>query len=746
MENIKHYKAYEKALQDQKSILLRYLKFLFIGPPRSGKTSARRRLLREIINLSSFGKPSKSTGVAETNDVIIKKFICGSTAIVNSEWKSISEVQQEEGDLTYTSLARFFYSLISAETTSSDDANPIISSESSDERDFSYDSDTSSDSSELMKKSHSDIKIKPQEKAGRLAVSEESEIKAALEQLATILQSDSPVELQQLLEELTMINMADIGGQPAILEMLPSLTIGPALYFLFFRLDQELAKSYPVRYHASDKEETALESSYCTEDILYQSLSSIACFGCYSPKDVSSSSRILLFGTYKDQVDENRISQMATTLEEKLSKTKLYTKGLLLKTPSGCMFYSVDNMNGDESEMSKIRSDVEDIVKEYFPATRIPAAWLMFRIVLHLLHKPVISLAQCEAIASKLSMPTSVQEALWFFHHKIGSIMYYSDIRSMQDVVICDPQVIFDSVNQLIIDKFSYTISSNRSKGISAHDKDIFRDRGIFSLPQIDEKTSQRSGHLKLTQLVDLLQDLNIIAEVKLDEGEDEDEDEDGDDMDLNVIPTAVQSQPKFIMPAVLKYASKDELEIPMTTNESVPIMIRFKSGFVPFGIFCACTANLITYQELPKWKLKPDEVQWRNKVTFVIGGEFSATLISQDEYFKVQVSYNNGAQKLSLNCSTVLKRVVNSLHTVISKMKFKQPYIKTETPFFSGKQLFDLAFTCSRADSHSNHLMRVVEKSEERYAVCLKEGLHTGLSSEQMVWFDKVRRTNIGV
>ena len=368
VENVKHYEAYERALQDGISLTLRYLKFLFLGPPRSGKTSARRRLVQEIINLSSLGQPSKSTGVAETNDVIIKKLVCESTAIVNSMWQSIrrsqeessSEPQQQEGDLTY--LARWFYRLISA--TSSDGNKTMIKQDDEHVASISEtpsESDPSSDSSKLLKRRRSVVRTKRQNRTSRLNDSEELEIKSALEELTTILQSDSLVELQQLLEELTMINMVDVGGQPTLLEMLPSLTIGPALYFLFFRLDQEFGRCFPVRYHAIDKEkETILESSYCTEDILHQSLSSIACFGCYSQKD-DLSSGVLLFGTYKDKVDDNHISQMTSTLEEKLSKTKLYTEGLLLKTSKGSLFFSVNNMNSNESEMSEILSDVEEL-------------------------------------------------------------------------------------------------------------------------------------------------------------------------------------------------------------------------------------------------------------------------------------------------------------------------------------------------------------------------------------------------
>ena len=752
VENIKHYEAYEQALQDGISLTLRYLKFLFLGPPRSGKTSARRRLVQEIINLSSLGQPSKSTGVAETNDVIIKKLVCESTAIVNSMWQTLrheggSSGPQQQEDFTY--LAQWFYRLISITTRGGEKAIKHDATSVASLTGAPSESDPSFDTGTLKRRGQSTVRGKPQKRMRKLNDTEELEIQAALEKLATILQSDSPVELQQLLEELTMINMVDVGGQPALMEMLPSLTIGPALYFLFFRLDQELGKSYQVRFHAIDKEmETTLESFYCIEDILYQSLSSIACFGCYSQTG-DMSSGVLLFGTYKDKVDANRISHISNTLEEKLLKTKLYQEGLLLKTSKGELFFSLDNMNGDESEMSEIRFDVEEIVKKHFSATPIPAAWLMFRIVLHLLHKPVLSLAQCRAIARNLSMPTSVEEALWFFHHNIGNLMYYSDIPSMQDTVICDPQVIFDSVSELIIDQFRH---GNRS--LSSHEVDDFYRKGQFSLSQINDKTEhQRSGHLKLTQLVDLLKDLNIIAEIN----EDEDEFEISDSNQLqpsvanqsNLFTTdksqpsvANQSQPKFIMPAVLKYASEEELKSPaISNNQSDPIMILFNSGFVPFGVFCATTAHLIARQNSvsPKWRLCDDQVM-RNKVTFCIDRAFFATIASRNQYLQIQISRHPRARKgkpLSFVCSIVRQTVVSSIQAVISKMKFK-PYVKMGMSFFSTGQPFDLAFACCLGESHSNHLMMVVDNSPgERYAECLEEGVEIDLEDKHMVWFD---------
>ena len=72
---------YKLALKGGLSLILRYLKFLFVGSPCSGKTLTQ-RLIKEIVNLSQLGGPSVSTGVAETNDIIIKKVTSEPAAIV----------------------------------------------------------------------------------------------------------------------------------------------------------------------------------------------------------------------------------------------------------------------------------------------------------------------------------------------------------------------------------------------------------------------------------------------------------------------------------------------------------------------------------------------------------------------------------------------------------------------------------------------------------------------------------------
>ena len=735
---------------------MQYLKFLFFGPPRTGKSTARRRLVQEIVNLDSLGEPSASTGVTEANDVIIKKLTSEPAAISGSQWWSMKKSKDngwiDEGDCDY--LAQLFYRLISKTMSETEQTTTVpatvsepalsISESESEEPVIAESTDIKEASSpqkspKLQDHTEQDLlaEFRAELSSVPLSNSEEKEIDEAFKKLTSTLQSGSPDELRKLLEDLTMLNMVDIGGQSAFLELCPAFTTGPALYFIFFRLDQELKKNYQIKYQSADGEETILKSSYCTETVIHQTLSSIACFETQSTDESTSSivsGRAVLVGTYKDQVDDERISQMNTTLRQQLEHTKLYKEDLLLQASEDTLFYSLNNMTGDDSEMSPIRKDIEKIIKNMFSKVDIPASWLMFRIILHFLHKPVVSVTECEEIAKRLSMTTPVREAIWFFHHNVGSLMHYPDIPSMKDMVICDSQVIFDSTSELIIDTFKV---SNRDIPQSAV-KD-FREKGQFSLEHIKDRTeSHRKNHLSLKQLVDLLKSHNILAEIKLDQESSE---------QLKPIQESSaqssQYQPKFVMPAVLKEASEEELKLENSKQEAAPLMIHFEGGFVPFGVFCASVANLIAHRDSlsPRWQLCNGQVM-KNKVKFSIDKSFYATLISRPQYFEIRVErHPRGRSRRSLSniCSTVRQTVVQTLVTVITKMRYNAS-AKVETPTFPTAHSFKLAFTCCMEESHSDHLMKVDKDESGYFGECPKDPIGLDLEMKHLIWFNQVR------
>ena len=81
---------------------LKYIKVLFFGPPRAGKTSTRRRLVGEIQNLAK--EPAQaSTGTAENYDIIVKvnkdRTTASTSIIKKSKWSTVKDFEAMEKTL-----------------------------------------------------------------------------------------------------------------------------------------------------------------------------------------------------------------------------------------------------------------------------------------------------------------------------------------------------------------------------------------------------------------------------------------------------------------------------------------------------------------------------------------------------------------------------------------------------------------------------------------------------------------------
>ncbi len=532
-------------------------------------------------------------------------------------------------------------------------------------------------------------------------------IDMVFEQLDNVIKSGN---LDRQLDELAMANMIDVGGQPAFLEMLPALTVGPALYFIFFRLDQELQKLYEVHFYTKENEDVLLQSSYCVETVIFQLLSTITCFTCSNLSDCKSLSHALLFGTFRDKVTQKDVKKIEEILNDKFRTTSFYKENLLQPTESGKLVFTVDNMDGEELEISGIQRQIETIIEKSFKRTPLPVSWLVLRIILQSLKKPIVGIADCQIIAKRLYMVTPVEEVLWFLHHDTGILLYYQDIPSMKNVVICDPQVIYDCVSELIIETFKRGALNATLKEV-----DDFHDKGRFTLSSLREKTKDISSYLSLDQLIDILKYHNIIAAV-------------------NSTDEVDETKIEFIMFAVLQSASAEELQSQRKCHSEYragPLLIHFECGYVPYGVFCAEVTHLIAHQG--GWLLCQENVK-KNMATFCVDRAFHVTLMSHPQYLEVQISQQKLARtRKSLNevCISVQETVICTLNTVITQMKYK-PY---GSPPISVHSPFKVAFPCCLED-HDNHLMTVKNDGKEWFAECIGGShIEVDLSEEHLMW-----------
>ena len=740
VENLQHFEAYQQALKEGEKVALTYVKLILFGPPMSGKTSTRKRLLNEIVNLQVIGDKTVSTGVAESTEVILKREKCNeeSSDVLNKrmtstsaavfkedggkwQWETVksskpsepSEHEQNqdkwEGDLRY--IAKIFFTIItnnSKDMLKQKQAQPTPNPTNSTEFSLKQIADSSSDVTDPTDKTSEDDM-----NTSATSLPELEAVEKALKSLESTFINHNNAEFQRLIENLIMINMIDVGGQPAFLEMLPTLTIGSALYLLFFRMDHDLQKLQMATFRADESDEAVtLDTEYSIEDVLCQGLSSIASFGCTQPSDTSLQnakpadcqkhvSHALLVGTYKDAAtDIKHCISDVHNLWKKLEKIK---EELLL--PAGERddekFFQVDNMTGHD-KLVYMRQKISKYLSKKYTGWDVPATWLIFRIVLQLMDKPVMTIHECEIVANKLNMCVSMKEALWFLHHVIGCLMYFPKIPSLKNVVICNPQAVFDMISKVIIERFN--CEDMERKFVKC-----FKERGEFSITQIHDCSSQENTKYCLTpkQLVDLMTYHRVIAEI---------------------------GPERYIMPSVLKCASKEDIEKSLTKGSVYPLKIKFSCNYVPIGVFCGAASLLIARLEENGWSLPEDYKLYKNKISFSVGDAYHIDFVAQPLYLGLQVTLQECATRDRMSlikvCNSVKNKVDRALEDFISQMKCKDPALKSA----SDNLFFEPTFNCKCGNS--SHLMSCIPG--KRKGKCTS-GILYDLEYEHLTWFGEV-------
>ncbi len=75
-----------------------------------------------------------------------------------------------------------------------------------------------------------------------------------------------------------LLTVADVGGQSAFLEMLPSLTVGPALYLVFMKVKQDLSPEEKCSLNARTQTDSNTKH-FENYSYFYSTFKYIACFG-----------------------------------------------------------------------------------------------------------------------------------------------------------------------------------------------------------------------------------------------------------------------------------------------------------------------------------------------------------------------------------------------------------------------------------------------------------------------------------
>ena len=677
---------------------------IFFGLPRSGKTSTKKCLTGQKPSLEQ-----PSTAVAEEVTRVEIEDIEKTTVqlLSQSTWNEVADLSEETA---------------------------IVVEDVTDH--FAHDCDSSGNSKMVTKIIKSGATCPPQntlqkmvcivtrfaQKSSTMEIVPCSEIKDGAQQEIPLASVNPTRILNSTLQQSAIVKrrvqglqctlyISDVGGQPQFQESLPALVSGPSIYFLTFPLHKGLNTKCPVEYqHPDGRSIIPFEASCTTKEILLSSLASIASTRSYIKLEDGKpvTPKVLFIATHKDKLgSEQDLQKIDQELQDVVKSTDAYKDEMIIFCSEKRMVFALDNTSDDDKDIQQVRDAVERLgLQSNDYKIRTPHTWMLFAVTLRHLPGRVLSIEDCMQVANECGIKDrgELDDALWFLHHNVGIIRHFREVPELRDVVIKEPQYIFDKVTDLIIQTFIFD-------NIGPHDHEKFLKLGLFISEVFNKCITTDSDTLHGDKLaILLLKHLDVIAPIK----------ENG---------TVV----KYFAPVALSHA---ELPPDSQSEEIVPsIRIVFGSGFCPKGMFGALLVNLLKQQKISQHdcKLKEDRI-YRDQICLSIGPYDLFQFSLSPTYIKIALSSTTDRNRkvpLGQVCCNVRREIESSIRSV------------TETLHYTQRASHSLAFACPEPPPHDQSHSATINfshKGEPCTMTCQLTGkVYYDLPDGHMVWFDEV-------
>ncbi len=357
----------------------------------------------------------------------------------------------------------------------------------------------------------------------------------------------------------------DTGGQVEFQESLSLLIFGPSIFIFVMRTDIDIHTKNILQYRSANGEIiNQYQSSISTMDALIQFLTSVSAIQTTEEgvlEKVSSVCHepiVFIVGTHIDRIASEAQSvfdSINLMLHEMICERNFFHLVRYSNGPLNTVMYKVDNTSSEDQQFQKLRSDINKFIhdRDEF-LIEYPVSYLLFCLELHSIHETVLSMDRCKKLAAKFYIEEEeMGSLLHFLHFRVGIIQHY-DIEGLSDVIIKEPEVLFNKVTELILETFLSSGSIPKSQ------QDSFCKRGILEASVFKNLLSEKD---KITpdQFLKFLLHLRVAVSI-----------------------TDKKGVLKYFIPSVLNHVQKSSSD----TLDSVvaPLAITFKLGHCPKGLF----------------------------------------------------------------------------------------------------------------------------------------------------------------
>ena len=522
-------KCITKAKKQKGKVKVIFIKLLFTGSGKAGKTSFSNLLMKnKFVNFHHSTNIVKATHAVSVKTAFIAKSHHSDDQ--NVVWLEINEDSQ---------ISHLRQILISLDVSSFQKSKEVKSSSSSIPQ-------PSSITTENPKPIQSDNMIKGSAKkdyvtkqtsvaqrfTGFFQGSVKSEKLASFDTLVenSIESSIFKRDIDYQEQILSIITLLDTGGQPEYIHLLPTVNIHPMVNFVIHDLSKSLEDQVLVEF--SENGELVFEPyhlTYSNLDMIKFLMSSIndslerisQIPQLVTIPGKNSNSYLCCIGTHVDKVDKDAIHNIDGQLTVMVKN--LDCKTAVWQNKDGGVLFPVDNTTaGDVTKEDPIanyvRNEVDKLSRDK-DLYELPITWMLFELEIRQVcakaSKAYISIEECYFIAQQTNLIPNNEEArsALIYHHLLGVLLYYPDVPGLCDHVIIDHQWFFDTISSIVC--LTFKQSSN------LHAIDSLKYDGILTKELIQELNWKIE--LKRDHFIALLVKMKIIAPVQREDGIGED-------------------------------------------------------------------------------------------------------------------------------------------------------------------------------------------------------------------------------
>ena len=606
---------------------LRIIKLIFCGTPRTGKTTLRKQLLGEPVQKSTC---QPSTEIVKICDpVFVERIVM--TNEENNEWRWKT---QKLDDIAKTLLQCLNNIQLqkreekpeagaaqpAPQTTMNHDQHVQIAQvnhqHALNEQVIGTMANTS-DSPQYTTEDTAPMTVKQDEVH---SLSTDVDIKKLFFEAVKSGQWEEVVKALDINKAMLM-QVLDGGGQPSFQEILPLLINGPSVTVVMFKLTDDLEKKHDVHYQPEHGEKYTWQDTYVVRDFIFNAISSTVSFS----DDINNTSgcKILLVGTHKDELNgsEEHIKDINKSLHGWLCK-RTALKYIDVKKVENLVI-GIDNFK--QHDIITIRKKIEELVLQT-PSQDIPAPWLVFDFVLHkyatsqkLRKVQEIQYREISRICG-VKDDNELKDILKYLHYGAGTLLYFPDIPELNDCVITDFQLIFDSISKIIVDFFN----PKSENGADLWGKNDLHNEGKLNRSCLKDI----EGCLEVNELLTLMQHRHIISKI---------------------------DETTLFMPSVLRKSPNNK------SISSSSFLVMFELGYCPIGLFCAVTTSLIS---IHRWKVDSNALQYRDKISFYDESEINhITFSAFFNYYEIHLD-----SEADSSIRYVIYNIVHETFTTVCK------------------------------------------------------------------------------